>query len=121
MVLGAAGAPARPPSPSPLQERYRPMLVVDAAAVRELFPMPAAIEQMREALERYSAATVVQPLRMVVQPSGAAGMMAAMPAWAGPDLGFGIKTVTIHPGNPARGLDYRGGAVALQRPSSRCA
>lgn len=89
------------------------MLVIDAAAVRELFPMPAAIEQMREALERYSAATIVQPLRTVVQPEGAAGMMAAMPAWAGPDCGFGIKTVTIHPGNPARGLDTHQGTVTM--------
>jgi ornithine cyclodeaminase/alanine dehydrogenase-like protein (mu-crystallin family) len=94
------------------------MLVIDAAAVRELFPMPAAIEQMREALERYSAATVVQPLRTVVQPSGAAGMMAAMPAWAGPDLGFGIKTVTIHPGNPARGLDTHQGTVTMFDPQT---
>jgi ornithine cyclodeaminase len=89
------------------------MLVIDAAAVRELFPMSAAIEQMREALERYSAATVVQPLRTVVQPQGAAGLMAAMPAWAGPDRGFGIKTVTIHPGNPARGLDTHQGTVTM--------
>jgi ornithine cyclodeaminase/alanine dehydrogenase-like protein (mu-crystallin family) len=89
------------------------MLVIDAAAVRELFPMPAAIEQMREALERYSAATIVQPLRTVVQPQGAAGLMAAMPAWAGPDRGFGIKTVTIHPGNPARGLDTHQGTVTM--------
>src|SRR6266496_2104265 len=121
MVLRTSRQAGSSPSASPPEERTRPMLVIDAAAVRELFPMPAAIEQMREALERYSAATVVQPLRTVVQPSGAAGLMAAMPAWAGPDRGFGIKTVTIHPGNPARGLDYRGGAVALQRPSSRCA
>jgi alanine dehydrogenase len=89
------------------------MLVIDAAAVRELFPMRAAIEQMREALERYSAATIVQPLRTVVQPSRAPGMMAAMPAWAGPDRGFGIKTVTIHPGNPARGLDTHQGTVTM--------
>jgi ornithine cyclodeaminase len=89
------------------------MLVIDAAAVRELFPMAAAIEQTREALERYSAATVVQPLRTVVKPSGAAGLMAAMPAWAGPDRGFGIKTVTVHPGNPARGLDTHQGTVTM--------
>src|SRR6266536_2593696 len=56
------------------------MLVIDAAAVRELFPMRAAIEQMREALERYSAATIVQPLRTVVRPSRAPGMMAALDA-----------------------------------------
>jgi ornithine cyclodeaminase len=89
------------------------MLVIDAAAVRELFPVRAAIEQMREALSRYSAATVVQPLRTVVQPPGAAGLMAAMPAWAGADHGFGIKTVTIHPGNPARGLDTHQGTVTM--------
>src|SRR6266699_1022347 len=118
MVLRTSRQAGSSPSASPPEERTRPMLVIDAAAVRELFPMPAAIEQMREALERYSAATVVQPLRMVVQPSGAAGMMAAMPAWAGPDLGFGIKTVTIHPGNPARGLDTHQGTVTMFDPQT---
>src|SRR6266508_4388710 len=101
------------------------MLVIDAAAVRELFPMRAAIEQMREALERYSAATIVQPLRTVVRPSRAPGMMAAMPAWAGPDRGFGIKTVTIHPGNPAAqppggdGLGAAAGAHPRVEPHRR--
>ena len=89
------------------------MLIIDSAAVRELFPMPAAIERMREALRRYSAGTIAQPLRLVVRPSGAPGMLGAMPAWAGPDLGFGIKTVTINPGNPARGLDTHQGTVTM--------
>ena len=89
------------------------MLVIDAAAGIGNSSRTAAIEQMREALERYSAATVVQPLRTVVQPSEGPGLMAAMPAWAGRDRGFGIKTVTIHPGNPARGLDTHQGTVTM--------
>src|SRR6266540_3029840 len=89
------------------------MLVIDAAAVRELFPVRAAIEQMREALARYSAATVVQPLRLVVRSLEGPGLLGAMPAWAGADRGFGIKTVTIHPGNPARGLDTHQGTVTM--------
>jgi alanine dehydrogenase len=89
------------------------MLVIDAAAVRELFPMTAAIEEMREALMRYSARTIVQPLRTVLHAPDGGGMLGAMPAWAGPDRGFGIKTVTIHPGNPARGLDTHQGTVTM--------
>ncbi len=87
------------------------MLVIDAAAVRELFPMTAAIAEMREALMRYSARTIVQPLRLVVQPLDGPGLLAAMPAWAGFDRGFGIKTVTVTPGNPGRGLDTHQGTV----------
>jgi alanine dehydrogenase len=89
------------------------MLVIDAAAVRELFPMTAAIERMREALMRYSARTVVQPLRMVVPSPDGPGLLLAMPAWAGPDCGFGIKTITITPGNPARGMDTHQGTVTM--------
>src|SRR6266536_2067708 len=89
------------------------MLVIDAAAVRELFPVRAAIEQMREALARYSAATVVQPLRLVVRSLEGPGLLGAMPAWAGADRGFGIKTVTINPDNPDRGLDTHQGTVTM--------
>jgi ornithine cyclodeaminase len=89
------------------------MLVIDAATVRELFPMTAAIHEMREALMRYSARTVIQPLRTVIQAPDGPGLMGAMPAWGGPDRGFGIKTVTINPGNPARGLDTHQGTVTV--------
>ncbi len=89
------------------------MLVIDAAAVRELFPMTAAIHEMREALILYSARTVVQPLRQVIQSPDGPGLLAAMPAWAGLDRGFGIKTVTINPGNPERGLDTHQGTVTI--------
>jgi alanine dehydrogenase len=89
------------------------MLVIDAAAVRELFPMAAAIEAMHDALMRYSARTIVQPLRMVVQSPDGPGLLAAMPAWAGADYGFGIKTITINPGNPARGMDTHQGTVTM--------
>lgn len=89
------------------------MLVIDAAAVRELFPMTAAIEEMREALVRYSARRIVQPLRAVVHAPDGPGLLVAMPAWAGADRGFGIKTITINPGNPARGLDTHQGTVTV--------
>ncbi|HZD02911.1 MAG TPA: ornithine cyclodeaminase family protein [Actinomycetes bacterium] len=89
------------------------MLVIDGATVRELYPMTAAIEEMREALMRYSARTVVQPLRMMVQSPDGPGLLAAMPAWAGADRGFGIKTITVTPGNPARGMDTHQGTVTM--------
>jgi alanine dehydrogenase len=89
------------------------MLVIDATAIRQLFPMTAAIPEMREALCRYSARTIVQPLRLVVRAMDGPGLLGAMPAWAGIDRGFGIKTVTINPGNPARGLDTHQGTVTL--------
>ncbi len=89
------------------------MLVIDGAAVRELYPMTAAIAEMREALVRYSARTVVQPLRLVVRSPDGPGLLAAMPAWAGADCGFGIKTITITPGNPARGMDTHQGTVTM--------
>lgn len=104
------------------------MLVLDGAAVRELFPMEAAIAVMRAALARYSAGEVVQPLRLVVRgpggDAGAANLLIVMPAWTGaepaPDGGgaLGVKVVAVFPGNPARGLDTHQGAVMMFDPDT---
>jgi ornithine cyclodeaminase/alanine dehydrogenase-like protein (mu-crystallin family) len=57
---------------------------------------------------------VHQPLRMVVKPPGAAGMMALMPAYQGGERpAIGLKAVGIFPGNAAHGRDPHQGAVLL--------
>ncbi len=101
------------------------MLVLDGAAVRALFPMEAAIAEMRTALARYSAGEVVQPLRMVVRAPDRTNLLALMPAWTGPSAGaaggreaLGLKAVAIFPGNPAHGLDVHQGAVTMFDPET---
>src|SRR5262249_47919087 len=53
--------------------------------------------------------------RTIVRPSAAAGLMGLMPAYrtgpGGPR--YGLKTICVFPGNPARGLDAHQGSVTL--------
>jgi ornithine cyclodeaminase len=67
---------------------------------------------MRTALAALALGEIQQPLRTVVRPVGAAGLMALMPSFA-PDVGYGLKAICITPGNPARGLDTHQGGVLL--------
>ncbi len=64
-----------------------------------------------------------QPLRTVIRPDGAAGLMALMPAYlpgGDPALaaGYGLKAICITPGNPAAGLDAHQGIVLLSRSAT---
>ncbi len=69
---------------------------------------------MREALAAHARGESFMPLRSVVRPPGAAGLIGLMPAWrGGPDAAFAVKTLVIVPGNPARGLDAHQGTVTL--------
>jgi ornithine cyclodeaminase len=58
------------------------------------------------------------PLRMMMAPSGAAGLLGLMPAWgadpaADPKPVFALKAVCVVPDNPTRGLDAHQGTVTL--------
>lgn len=76
--------------------------------------MDACIEAMAEVLTALQRGEALQPLRTILRPEGAPGLMAAMPAWrGGPDAVFGVKIVGVFPGNLARGLDAHQGAVLL--------
>src|SRR5262249_40925639 len=60
-----------------------------------------------------------QPLRLMVTPARARGIVALMPAHlAGEREAFGFKAVSIFDGNPERGLDTHQGAVCLLDPET---
>ncbi len=94
------------------------MLLIDSATVREVYPMKRAIEVMAEAMRRYSAGLVDQPLRTILRPAAASGLLGTMPGFvAGEDLaGFGLKAMLLEPENPARGLDLHIGVVMVFDP-----
>lgn len=52
------------------------------------------------------------PLRSVMVPPDAPGLMGLMPAWSA-EAGFALKAICVMPGNPARGLDAHQGTVTL--------
>ena len=89
-------------------------LVLGEADVACLLPMDECVEVMAEALAALERGDMEQPLRFVVRPAEAAGLMGLMPAYrARPEAAYGLKAVCVFPGNPARGLDAHQGAVLL--------
>ncbi len=69
---------------------------------------------MAEALAALQRGDMEQPLRFIVRPAEAAGLMGLMPAYrARPEAAYALKAVCVFPGNPARGLDAHQGAVLL--------
>jgi ornithine cyclodeaminase/alanine dehydrogenase-like protein (mu-crystallin family) len=102
----------------------KPLLVLSAADVHAVLGYGECAQAMRDALTALAAGRAQQPLRTVVQPAGAAGLVALMPAYLAGDAGtglagdggaaaYGLKALCITPGNPAAGLDAHQGVVLL--------
>jgi ornithine cyclodeaminase/alanine dehydrogenase-like protein (mu-crystallin family) len=90
------------------------ILILNHDEVVKLLPMSECIPLMREALIKLAKGEVHQPLRTIVRPAGAAGVMGLMPSYVGgDDAAYGLKTVCVFPGNPAKGKDAHQGAVML--------
>jgi ornithine cyclodeaminase/alanine dehydrogenase-like protein (mu-crystallin family) len=95
------------------------LLVLSAGAVHELLGYAQCTQAMRDVLAARARGEVFQPLRSVLRPAGAAGLMALMPSYqSGPAAGYGLKAICITPGNPAVGLDSHQGIVLLSSPET---
>jgi ornithine cyclodeaminase len=89
-------------------------LILTHADVEQLLPMDECIGVMTDALAALARGQVHQPLRMMIRPPDAAGLMGLMPAYrSGERAAFGLKAICVFPGNTARGLDAHQGAVML--------
>src|SRR5678810_525184 len=90
------------------------ILVLDNRAIRELLPMTECIELMADALSALARGEVYQPLRTIVRPPEARGLLGLMPAYrAGEQGAFGLKAICVFPDNPVKGKDAHQGAVML--------
>jgi ornithine cyclodeaminase len=90
------------------------LLVAGPAEVRRLLPMSECIEAMAEALGALARGEALQPLRTVLRPAQAPGLVLVMPAWRGGDeAAFAVKVVGVFHGNSARGLEAHQGALML--------
>jgi len=90
------------------------ILVLDNRQIRELLPMTVCIELMADALSALARGEVFQPLRTIIRPPDARGLLGLMPAYrAGEQGAFGLKAICVFPGNPAIGKDAHQGAVML--------
>jgi ornithine cyclodeaminase/alanine dehydrogenase-like protein (mu-crystallin family) len=90
------------------------ILVLTSSDIERLLPMSECIEVMAEALSSLSRGEVYQPLRTVLRPRDAPGLMALMPAYRASTNGaFGLKAICVFPDNPSRGKDTHQGSVML--------
>jgi len=90
------------------------IVVLSHKEVIELLPMADCIAVMAEALAALARGQVHQPLRTVVRPPDATGLMALMPAYmSGERAAYGLKAVCVFPHNVTIGKDAHQGAVTL--------
>lgn len=92
------------------------LVVLAGHHVHELLGYRECAELMREALAELARGRIQQPLRIIVRPRDAAGIMALMPSYAPADdsgAGYGLKAICVSPGNPALGKDAHQGGVLL--------
>jgi len=112
------------------------LLVLSAADVHAVLSYRDCAEAMRGALTALASGRAQQPLRTVLAPEGAAGLMALMPSylsgdvadsddWSSPaspngsadpaEPAYGLKAICVTPSNPAAGLDTHQGVVLVSR------
>ena len=88
------------------------VLVLSGAEVRRVLPADECERVMAEVLADRARGEAFMPLRSVMLPPEAPGLMGLMPAWSA-EAGFALKAICIMPGNPRRGLDAHQGTVTL--------
>jgi ornithine cyclodeaminase/alanine dehydrogenase-like protein (mu-crystallin family) len=90
------------------------VLILNQREIESLLPMAECIPLMAGALRSLAGGEMTQPLRMVITPPAAEGMLGLMPAHrAGESPAYGVKVICVFPDNPARGLDAHQGSVML--------
>jgi ornithine cyclodeaminase len=90
------------------------VLLLGHDEVVALLPLGECIPLMRDALVSLAEGRVHQPLRTIVRPPDASGIMGLMPAYSsGAQAAFGLKAICVFNGNAARGMDSHQGAVLL--------
>ena len=95
------------------------VLVLTSSEIERLLSMDECIGVMRDALIALARGAVHQPLRMIVQPPAASGLMALMPAYISqPTASYGLKVICVFPANPSKGKDAHQGGVLLFSPDT---
>lgn len=88
------------------------MIVLSHDDVARLLPMAEAIEVVDRVMRDVARRTATLPLRSVL-PVGGANRMGVMPGAIADPACFGVKLVSLFPGNPAQGLSSHRGAMVL--------
>jgi len=89
------------------------VLFLNERDVHEQFEMRAAVPLMREALTTLARGDAVLPLRSMVKLPDGSGILGLMPGYLGAPQSFGLKVVTVMPGNHGTGYESHQGVVML--------
>jgi len=90
------------------------ILILSHAEVSDLLPLKECVRIMREAFIANASGKVHLPLRSIIRPPQAKGVLGLMPSYvSGEPAAYGLKAVCVFPGNPALGKDAHQGAVLL--------
>ncbi len=89
------------------------VLILNEREVRELLDMERCVPLMREALATLARGDAVQPLRTMTKLPDGSGILGLMPGYLGEPRSFGLKAVTVMPGNHGTGYDSHQGVVML--------
>jgi ornithine cyclodeaminase/alanine dehydrogenase-like protein (mu-crystallin family) len=98
------------------------LLILSGRDVHALLGYRECARAMREALIALQAGQAQMPLRTIIRPEGAPGLVALMPSYRqGADraaAAYGLKAICITPANPAAGLDTHQGVVMVSNGST---
>jgi ornithine cyclodeaminase len=89
------------------------VLFLNEREVHALLEMPACITLMHEALATLARGDAVQPLRSMVRLPDGSGLLGLMPGYLGEPRAFGLKVVSVMPGNHGTAYDSHQGVVML--------
>ncbi len=89
------------------------VLFVNEALVYDLLPMDACVRLIRGALARFSQGGAVQPLRSLLRLPDGSGVLGLMPGYLSEPVSFGVKVVSVMPGNRGTPYDSHQGVVML--------
>jgi ornithine cyclodeaminase/alanine dehydrogenase-like protein (mu-crystallin family) len=93
-------------------------LLLSEAVVRELLSMPDLISAMEDALAAFSAGSVVQPVRTVLDVGEHHAFFGLMPAYVPSAPALGAKLVTVYHSNLERGLPSHLASIVLLDPAT---
>ena len=94
------------------------MLVLSRSDIRDLVPMPDAIELMKTAFAELSAGRTESPLRTVISIPDREADALFMPAFVPAMDALGLKAVNVFRRNPSRGLPVIHAVVSLADPDT---
>jgi ornithine cyclodeaminase len=89
------------------------VLFLNEHDVHAHFHMPAAVPLMREALSTLARGDAVLPLRSMVKLPDGHGILGLMPGYLGAPQAFGLKVVSVMPGNHGTAYESHQGVVML--------